>query len=169
MAISAVLAWTAVGTERFLTSPAIGGLLIGSSQAVSLLLTSTAVGVSTAYERLSQHILQTVKGKHTTQSRMASRPIIFSMGIIAGSKALLAQSHSRDYLFAAAAIPRWQVFAGGVLMTFGARLTGGCTSEHDLCAIGATSASSLVSVAAMFGAGILTRVLLWEGLIFILF
>lgn len=114
-AILAVLAWTAFATDRFLTSLAIGGSLTGSSQAASLPLTSTAVGVSTAYERLSQHILQTVKGRHTTQPRMASRPIIFLMGVIAGSKVSLEQSHSKGYLFATAAIPTWQAFTGGVL------------------------------------------------------
>jgi len=45
-------------------------------------------------------------------------------------------------------------------MTFGARLGGGCTSGHGLSGLSAMSFSSLLTVGAMFGAGILTQKLM---------
>ncbi|RMD43729.1 hypothetical protein DV735_g1398, partial [Chaetothyriales sp. CBS 134920] len=48
---------------------------------------------------------------------------------------------------------------GGVIMIFGARLAGGCTSGHGISGMSTMSISSFITVAAMFGGGILTAAL----------
>jgi uncharacterized membrane protein YedE/YeeE len=63
LAIMAVLRFTGARAGTSLVPPMIGGLFIGSAQAISLLLTSSPLGVSTAYEHLSRHILQALSGK----------------------------------------------------------------------------------------------------------
>lgn len=82
------------------------------------------------------------------------------MLIIAGSTVLLQNMSSVASFTADAAIPTWQAFAGGVVMIFGARLDGGCTSGHSLSGLSANSFSSMLTVGAMFGAGLLTQKLM---------
>jgi uncharacterized membrane protein YedE/YeeE len=54
-------------------------------------------------------------------------------------------------------------FLGGVLIVFGARLAGGCTSGHIISGITQLAVSGLIFGAAVFGAGILTAKLLPGG------
>jgi uncharacterized membrane protein YedE/YeeE len=159
LAIVSVLRFTGTKAGNAIVAPIVGGLLIGSAQAFSLLLTSSPLGVSAAYEHLSRHILQALSGKLGKPS-LPSKPIIFSLGVIAGSFALLQQKPDTSFAVADAGIPAWQAFVGGTVLAFGARLGGGCTSGHGLSGLSAMSFSSLVTVACMFGAGILTRMLM---------
>jgi hypothetical protein len=46
------------------------------------------------------------------------------------------------------------LFAGGLLVGFGTRMAGGCTSGHGLCGVSRLQPGSLVSTACFFGAGI---------------
>lgn len=62
VAIAAVLRISQTGTTSSLVSPMFGGLLIGSAQAVSLLLTSSPLGASMVYEQLSRKIMQAFQG-----------------------------------------------------------------------------------------------------------
>ena len=43
---------------------------------------------------------------------------------------------------------------GGAVMTFGARLAGGCTSGHGISGLATMGVASFVSVGAMFAGGI---------------
>lgn len=160
IAIAVILRFTQAGSEQSMVLPVTGGLLIGCAQAVSLLVTHSPLGVSTAYEHLSRHILDALRGDIGARPSLPSKSIMFSLGIVGGSIALLISSPSICSPAPKLAIPAWQAFVGGVVMTFGARLGGGCTSGHGLSGLSAMSASSLVTVAAMFCAGILTRALM---------
>ncbi len=55
-------------------------------------------------------------------------------------------------------------FAGGVLMAFGARLAGGCTSGHGISGTLQLNAGSWLTVICMFIAGIATAMLLYTTL-----
>lgn len=160
IAVAVLLRYAPAGTKQSLVIPALGGLLIGCAQALSLLLTRSPLGVSAAYEHLSQYALGALRGKIGARPNLPSTSIIFSLGVMAGSLALSARKPNVSKLALDSAIPTWQAFVGGIFMTFGARLGGGCTSGHGLSGLSAMSASSLVTVTAMFGAGILTRMIL---------
>jgi uncharacterized membrane protein YedE/YeeE len=54
-------------------------------------------------------------------------------------------------------------FLGGVLIIFGARLAGGCTSGHIISGITQMAVSGILFGAAVFGAGIFTARLLGRG------
>lgn len=53
-------------------------------------------------------------------------------------------------------------FLGGVLMAFGARLAGGCTSGHGISGTLQLNVGSWITVACMFVAGIVTAMLLYR-------
>ncbi len=54
-------------------------------------------------------------------------------------------------------------FAGGVILLFGARLAGGCTSGHGISGGLQLAVSSWVFLAGMFGGGILAARLIYGG------
>ena len=57
----------------------------------------------------------------------------------------------------------WNAFLGGVLIVFGARLAGGCTSGHIISGITQLAVSSILFGAAVFGSGMLTARLIKGG------
>ncbi|MFE9957185.1 YeeE/YedE family protein [Micromonospora sp. NPDC005299] len=54
------------------------------------------------------------------------------------------------------------LFVGGVLVGFGTRLAGGCSSGHGLNGCGRLQPVSIVATAVFFGAGVLVSFLLWK-------
>jgi uncharacterized membrane protein YedE/YeeE len=54
-------------------------------------------------------------------------------------------------------------FLGGVLIVFGARLAGGCTSGHIISGITQLSISSMIFAVAVFASGIATAKLIRKG------
>lgn len=52
------------------------------------------------------------------------------------------------------------LFGGGLLVGFGTRMAGGCTSGHGLCGVSRFQPGSLLATVSFFGAGILTSLLL---------
>ncbi len=136
-----------------LLHPVVGGALIGGAQAVSLLLTGNAVGVSTAYEeagRFFWYLFDPPK----QGGRPPTKAITFALGILIGSFAL-SQSmvHTTTQMTGISGI---RALLGGCTMVFGARLAGGCTSGHGISGMSSFSISSIITVIAMFGGGILT-------------
>jgi uncharacterized membrane protein YedE/YeeE len=168
LAIYSILAAGIIGIVSFTRSsyansppitPVQGGLAIGVAQALSLLLTATPLGVSTAYTQIGQYALRALGLEDGEGKAEKSLPksIIFAAGVIAGSIALtglvpLGSSPTVQ-------IPFWQALVGGFMMVYGARLGSGCTSGHGLSGLGALSFSSLISVAGMFGTGIASRLI----------
>lgn len=159
-AVTAILCLTGTRAGSFPISPIAGGLLIGLAQAASLLLTSGPLGVSTVYEQTSRYFLRALGNERVGKLSWPPNAIIFALGVVAGSTALVKQGSLPDVSARGLQIPTWQAFVGGFVMAFGARLGRGCTSGHGLSGLSAMSFSSLVAVIGMFGAGIVTRLLM---------
>lgn len=134
--------------------PIAGGLLIGAAQAVSVILTSSTLGVSTAYEQIGQYFWQAFGQKDVATPPSPPFALVFVLGLLAGSAATARSIPpvAVDSL----EISTFRAVIGGFLMVFGARSAGGCTSGHGISGLSAFSFSSLVTVAAMFGGGIAT-------------
>ena len=136
-----------------------GGLLIAAAQALSILLTSTPLGVSAAYEQAGRLIWRDILGDKGVDAP-GSRPpkaLIFAAGILCGS--LVAGPFVPAVSLASTSVPpppvpTIQALVGGFALTFGGRVAGGCTSGHGLSGLAALSYSSLITTAAMFGGGI---------------
>ncbi|MGH3788735.1 MAG: YeeE/YedE family protein [Pseudonocardiaceae bacterium] len=56
------------------------------------------------------------------------------------------------------------LFVGGVLVGFGTRLAGGCSSGHGLSGCGRLRPVSIVATAVFFGAAVLVSFLLWKAI-----
>lgn len=148
-----------------LLDSAVGGALVGVGQIASLLLTSAPVGVSSCYEDLGVWFWSQL-GYDTGLSSSAkdrvlpiSRSIAFATGIVASSLALT-KNVPRLVLSDNAPVAPARAIFGGLVMILGSRLAGGCTSGHGISGMSMLGASSIVSVAAMFGGGMGTAALL---------
>lgn len=143
-------------------NPIVGGLMIGGSQATSLLLTGNMLGVSTAYEQcgnvfwwLYDSIFKpssTVDAEGKGPKRPEIRSVIFAAGIMAGAWTLTRWRPVplQNEVFH---VSLTRAILGGFMLVVGARIAGGCTSGHGISGMSSLSISSFVTVAAMFGGG----------------
>ncbi|KAH0409226.1 hypothetical protein KCU90_g21099, partial [Aureobasidium melanogenum] len=138
-----------------LVSPVFGGLLIGAAQACAIALTRHTVGTSGGFEDVGRWLRNVISSDSSKGPITAS--VLFDAGIVSAS-ALLAR-----FLLPAASVQasshlvsRSTAVIGGVVMAFGSRLAGGCTSGHGISGLATFSWASLVSVGSMFAAGVLT-------------
>jgi uncharacterized membrane protein YedE/YeeE len=138
--------------------PIAGGLLIGAAQAVSVMLTSSPLGVSTAYEQIGQYFWRALGQKGVATPPSPPSALIFALGLLAGS-AVAARSIPA-LVVESLGVSKLRAVLGGFIMVVGARSAGGCTSGHGISGLSALSFSSLITVAAMFGGGIVTAMLL---------
>jgi len=164
--LAVVLLVTMLGPQTSLppTAPIVGGLLIGASQASSLLLTTNPLGTSSSFEEVGHwfwyawQALNNSDQMKTAHQKPSIRSMTFVFGVMAGSWAFA--QLATEYLQAASvldegpSISALNAFAGGCIMIFGARLAGGCTSGHGISGLATMGVASLVSVASMFAGGI---------------
>lgn len=124
-----------------------GGALIGVAAAALLLLTGKTAGVSGIVEGL----LLREKGEMGWKAA-------FLVGLLAGGALL---SWLRPSSFSSLPSPSvgWAL-AGGLLVGFGTRMGGGCTSGHGVCGLGRLSKRSLVAVLVFMGAGMAVRLVM---------
>jgi uncharacterized membrane protein YedE/YeeE len=137
--------------------PIAGGLLIGCAQATSILLTNTPLGVSTAYEQVGRYIWRVLGRTDVAAPPSPPQALTFASGILAGSLAVA--TFLPPAPIEAVQVSKLSAFVGGFVMLVGSRAAGGCTSGHGLSGLSSFSFSSLVTVAAMFGGGIITAIL----------
>ena len=127
----------------------LGGALIGLAAAGLLVLTGKTAGVSGIVDGV-------LRGEKSEWGWKEA----FLAGLVAGGLLLAWRLPSA----LADAPPRsWPlVIAGGLLVGFGARLGGGCTSGHGVCGIGRGSLRGLVGTVLFIAAGTLTVLLIRE-------
>ena len=124
-------------------SATIGGLLIGISSTLLLLLNGRIAGISGIAGRL------TLFKKDDTSWRF-----IFLAGLIAGSAIYRMADNSLENIEIIASIP--VIIIGGLLTGFGTTIGNGCTSGHGICGLARLSPRSLIAVAIFLGFAILT-------------
>ena len=131
-------------------NPIQGGILIGAAQVMSVLFTKKSLGVSNAYEDIGKAFWSVI-GNSAAPNPSS---VVFALGIMAGTKLIspYLPSAGTD----AVAVSTFSAIFGGLSMIFGARLAGGCTSGHGISGMSTMSFSSFITVAAMFGGGIVT-------------
>lgn len=121
----------------------LGGVLIGSASLVASAVTGKIPGISGLFSRVLR----------AKKSDTAWR-VVFLLGLIAGAAfAFAVNAHAAVYrpvhslVFLAVA---------GVLVGFGTRLSGGCTSGHGICGMGLGSRDSLIATVLFMVTGMLT-------------
>jgi uncharacterized protein len=118
----------------------IGGILIGLGTLLGTIATGKPIGISGIFSNLLRR-----------KSGEGARSAIFLGGLIAG--AILAEA-----IFSSAVMYRPEhslatLALAGLLVGFGTRLGGGCTSGHGVCGIGLGSKSGIVATLLFMVAG----------------
>ncbi|MFT5685507.1 MAG: putative membrane protein YedE/YeeE [Myxococcota bacterium] len=118
----------------------IGGVLIGISASMMLLLSGRIAGISGILGGL-------LGGSDDSSSRVA-----FLSGLMAGGIVLLVAApevFAMDIVRSPAAL-----VIAGVLVGVGTRMGSGCTSGHGVCGLARLSTRSLVATVTFIGAGV---------------
>ncbi|KAK0119575.1 hypothetical protein ONS95_011015 [Cadophora gregata] len=142
--------------DNVLFPPVVGGFLIGVGQVASLVLTRSAVGVSSAYEQLGGATKRAwgymSGGGKDSGPQPAYNSVVFAGGVVFGSW-VLSLAVDLKVPGGDAPIADSTAILGGLIMVLGARVAGGCTSGHGISGMSTFSIASIISVAAMFTGG----------------
>lgn len=161
-------------------SPYVVGALIGLLSMLTFYFSDKPLGASTAYARVAGMIGKLVAPKHTeslkyfqTNNPVVDWEVMLVVGVIGG--AFLA-AWSGNELTGEWLPPMWEArfgkgslalhltaaLIGGVLMAFGARLAGGCTSGHGISGTLQLSVGSWIATICFFVGGIATALLMFR-------
>ena len=161
-------------------SPYLVGCLIGVLTMLTFYFSDKPLGASTAYARFAGMLGKLVAPRHTESLKyyQDNKPavdweVMLVVGAIVG--AFLAAWHGGE-LTGQWLSPMWEArfgegsFAlragiallGGVLMAFGARLAGGCTSGHGISGALQLSVGSWIALICFFVGGITTAMLMFR-------
>jgi uncharacterized membrane protein YedE/YeeE len=121
---------------------ATGGALIGTASVVLLWLNGRVAGVSGI-----------MNGAFSKQWTEAGWRIAFVVGLIAGG--LLYQRATGMPLIERSDFPTWMTVIAGLLVGYGTRLGGGCTSGHGICGVSRLSMRSIVATITFVLVGML--------------
>ncbi len=131
-----------------------GGVSIGLGVSLLFVLTGLIGGVSTGYTAVWSFVSD---WSHFRQDRfLATRNwrLTYGVGMILGAFAFtVAMRHGAGFI---THVPFWQLFIGGILGGFGARMGGGCTSGHGVCGLGSLQVPSLLAVLTFLTTAIVT-------------
>jgi len=137
--------------------PIVGGLSIGAAQMASLAIRGVPIGISTAYEDIGAKVYGMFRksGKDRECIQTVTPSLAFATGVMLGA-ATLARAVPKVALAGTTTsleISPSKALLGGVVMVFGARLAGGCTSGHGISGMSMLATASVVTVASMFASG----------------
>ena len=128
-------------------SATLGGLMMGASAALLLLLNGRIAGISGI-----------VGGLLGSSGREAGWRVAFLVGLLLGPILFrLAAGHGPDVRLGAPLDAFWPVLViAGLLVGYGTRLGSGCTSGHGVCGLSRLSRRSLVATALFMASGFAT-------------
>lgn len=125
-----------------IAGPLAGGALIGIAAGGLLLLKGKTAGVSGVLEG----VVRGEKGEWGWK-------LAFVAGLLAGG---VLMKLLRPASFSAPAGALWPAVVAGLLVGFGTRVGGGCTSGHGVCGIGRFARRSIVATLVFMGVGVIT-------------
>ncbi|MCA2984313.1 MAG: YeeE/YedE family protein [Gemmatimonas sp.] len=131
-----------------------GGLLIGSGVALLFVLTGLIGGMSSVYSSTWSYLVPHPFFQQRPLVASRGWRLAYALGLVLG--ALLWFLWSGQSTRVAVSIPTWQLFVGGLLVGYGARLSQGCTSGHGICGLASLSRPSLVAVLTFMATAFLT-------------
>ena len=160
-------------------SPYLVGALIGVLSMFTFYFSRKPLGASTAYARIAGMIGSVIAPKHTKSLKFYQdkKPVVdwevmLLVGVVVGAflAAFLGNELTLRWV-----PPMWEArfgesvglrlaaaFGGGLLMAFGARLAGGCTSGHGISGTMQLAVGSWIAVICFFVGGIATAMLMFR-------
>lgn len=148
LTLSRRIEWTWTGSVQ-------SGILVGCAQAASVLIAKKTLGISSAFADFAAHVKSVMNGKGLGN---AWGNLLFASGVMIGTK-IANQYVPAGIVEAVPEVGRGMALLSGFCSIFGARLAGGCTSGHGISGMSTLSVSSFVTVACMFGTGIVFQML----------
>lgn len=165
--------------EQARWSPHAVGIGIGILSWLAFVLSDRPIGCSTAFTRSSGMLERLLRGTKTMERpyyRSFPPHVDWEWMLVAGAfvgaflSARLSGSFAVSVVpatwaasFGGLPLPRLAVaLAGGVIMGFGARWAGGCTSGHGISGTMQLAVSGWIAAAGFFAGGILTATLLFR-------
>ncbi len=130
-------------TEFTLGSALAGGLLIGASASLLLILNGRIAGISGIVAGLFQRDLREVAWRAAFVVGVVLAPLIY--GVLFGRLTTVTFDASTSVIVVA-----------GLLVGFGTRLGSGCTSGHGVCGLSRASPRSLVATVMFMVTAIIT-------------
>jgi hypothetical protein len=159
-------------------SPYVVGIGIGLLSCVAFVLSDKPIGCSTAFARSSGMLEQLVRGRKVREMAYYRQFVpeidwewMLVLGVVLGAftSAWLSGEFRLEWVpslwlatFGSDHLPRLvTAFCGGILIGFGSRWAGGCTSGHGISGTLQLAVSSWVAVAAFFASGALVAFILY--------
>ena len=131
-----------------------GGLLIGAGVALLFVLTGRVGGMSTVFSSSWSWLVRRPFFQQPRFTESRSWRLVYALGLVLGAALwwqLVAGAQPQT-----TGVATWQLFVGGLLVGFGARLANGCTSGHGICGLGSLQWPSLWAVLTFMGTAFLT-------------
>ncbi|HEX7011931.1 MAG TPA: YeeE/YedE thiosulfate transporter family protein [Steroidobacteraceae bacterium] len=153
---------------------AIAGAAIGLITLCLLFVANRRLGISTGFDDLCSFVLRRPYFRRRAVVSGRTWRLPFLAGLVLGGALSAAlgggwaprwDAGMLDTVFALGegAKLMW-MFAGGLLIGFGTRLAGGCTSGHGIFGLSNAEGSGLATTLAFMAGGVLTTQLLYRGL-----
>lgn len=138
-----------------------GGLTIGLGVALLFSFTGRQGGASTFFSSSWSWLINTPFFQQAALRETRNWRLVYAAGFVLGGVIYL----MLDLPQAASHMPAWKLALGGVLIGYGARLGGGCTSGHGICGMASLNRGSITVVITFMATGIATAWLMkWLGL-----
>jgi len=169
-----VLGSSAAALPRFaiwgpVVPPLIAGLIIGSAQLLASAGAGRALGTSSSYACVLGNCLAAGSNSNACSDKNGNVAypmslakthrfqVLVVVGIVLGA---FVSALATGATYVGADFSYLRMFVGGICLTLGSQLCGGCTSGHGLTGLGLLSTTSAIAVCAMFGSAIGTGVLI---------
>ena len=140
------------GFERY----GVGGALIGLAVAFLYVTTGRLGGASTVFSAMWSWFSRLPFFQQSSLRDSRNWRVLYALGMLLGGA-----------LYVLAGLPvegsdiaTWRLVLGGLLIGFGARLGGGCTSGHGICGMASLSGGSMWMVVVFLSTAIVTAMLM---------
>lgn len=131
-----------------------GGLLIGLGVALLFVCTGLVGGMSSVYSSTWSFVVRRPFFQQASLVGSRGWRLAYAAGLVLGAAAWWYTSGQTERV--AVTVPTWQLFVGGLLVGYGARLSQGCTSGHGICGLASLSRPSLAAVLTFMSTAFLT-------------
>ena len=140
------------GFERYL----IGGLVIGVGVALLFVTTGRLGGASTVFSATWSWFSRLPFFQQSSLRSSRNWRMIYALGMLLGGVLYVALGLPVE----GSQVSLGRLIVGGLLVGFGARLGGGCTSGHGICGMASLSVGSMLMVAVFLSTAIVTALLM---------
>ena len=130
----------------------VGGLIIGLGVALLYSFTGRQGGASTFFSSSWSWLIDSPFFQQDSLRSSRSWRLVYAAGFVLGGLIYL----GLDLPQVASHMPAWKLALGGVLVGYGARLGGGCTSGHGICGMASLNRLSITVVITFMATGIAT-------------